>query len=498
MVEVYESLGFKQHPFTKYSAEEEADYLSEIFIHPRYFTSLLNDLKTGASRFILGERGSGKSALIFELHKKLSEQKIFSVIVDNYDNIPLIDNDRHLLYLIIRNTLKSYVAHIFKNKLLVKKLNKNDKEILAIIVRDFFSSISKRQFEDIYNKVTKYKTRNFFKNLYNNLFHKPINWTISVGLEIGSDFVCKTLNLPKNPSESFYKTYLPAIPLETLPDKQKEEALLSSYDLLKDIFINLNEIIKKSGFSSSVIFLDKIDEFKRLEGKIDKIVNFTEQILKDTSLLYFNNISIVFSIWTEVKIELNSRGVRFDKFKPIDINWTDEEIKKILEQRLIFFSKTGTMNLSNLFENINELEELIKLANKSPRDLIRLFSIIFDEQSSSNISAKKISNNVLIPSKTNFCKSYDYYSVFPSKRGTKEDIVSIVNRILRVGRVNFKSTDVAGEFKFGSQSANNYIKIYKNYGLIKDNDNINSGPKDFFVTDPKLKYLIKKGIKSIN
>ena len=97
----------------------------------------------------------------------------------------------------------------------------------------------------------------------------------------------------------------------------------------------------------------------------------------------------------------------------------------------------------------------------------------------------------------NFCKTYDYYSIFPSKKGTKQDIISIVNRILKVGRTTFKGTDLAAVYKFSSQSANSYVKIMKSYALIKDADETSSGSREFIVTDPKLKYLINKGIKKI-
>lgn len=497
MAELYQTLGFLRHPFSNYSAEEETEYLSDIYIRPRYFDSLYNDLKTGASRFILGERGSGKSALVFELHKKLIDDNVFSVIIDNYDGIPLVENDRHLLYLMIKGCLKSYIASIFKNKKILKNLNKTDREKLALIVRDFFTSISKREFEEAFNRVTNYKTRNIFRKIFNSIFNRPVNWAISIGMELGSDFVSKTLNLPKLANENFYKNYIPQLDLETLPEKQKEEALLSSYNLLKDIFIDLNNIIQKSGFSSTVIFLDKIDEFKLLDGKINKIVDFTEHILKDTSLLYFNKISIVFSIWTEVKIELNAKGVRFDKFKPIDITWTDSDIKQILKKRLDYFAHKKPFQLNNLFEKSDDINSLIELAYKSPRDLIRLFSTLLDEQAIENPESINISAKSVNSGKTNYCRNYDFYSIFPSKRGTKEDILSISNKILKVGKVAFKTTDLVSEFKFSQQSAIGYIRIYKDYGLVKDNDDNVGATKEFYVVDPKLVYLINTGKKSL-
>ncbi|NMC61004.1 MAG: hypothetical protein GYA51_16725, partial [Candidatus Methanofastidiosa archaeon] len=135
------------------------------------------------------------------------------------------------------------------------------------------------------------------------------------------------------------------------------------------ILLDLVEIIRKSGFKSVVIFFDKIDEFKKLEGKIDKIVPFTEEVLKDTNLLYFDNLAIVFSIWTEVKEELNSKGVRFDKFKPVDITWLNDDIKTILQNRLNHFALTKPYNMKNVLapqitgHNLKNKLGLIKFGN---------------------------------------------------------------------------------------------------------------------------------------
>ena len=71
---------------------------------------------------------------------------------------------------------------------------------------------------------------------------------------------------------------------------------------------------------------------------INKVAEFTLQILTDTDLLYTNKLSIVFSLWSEVKRTLNNRGVRFDKFQDIDISWRDEELEHIIDKRLYYYS----------------------------------------------------------------------------------------------------------------------------------------------------------------
>lgn len=494
MEDLYRNLGFKSNPFSRFSAEEEKEYLTSIYIKPKYYNTLLNDLSNGTSRFIFGQRGSGKSALIFELEKELFTKKSFSLIIDNYDSIPLKQNDSNLLLLVIQNLIKKYIIYLSKNPFLIKNLRPVEKEKLSLIIKDFYKSTSKREFEDAFNKITRYKTKNICRNIYNYLINKPINILISAGLEIGADFVRRAFGLPNVNSDSFYKNYLPEINIEKIEPEHRYEHFLKSYNLLKDILLDLVEIIRKSGFNSVVIFFDKIDEFKKLEGNIDNIVSFTEEILKDTNLLYFDNLSIVFSIWTEIKNELNARGVRFDKFKPVDITWNEAEIKEILQFRLNHFAINPPYPLLNLISDQGHVDSLITLAYKSPRDLIRILSTIYDEQETTDNSVKSFDLAIIEKGKLKFCMNYDYYSIFPSKRGTKEDIMSIINRILRINRSVFKGTDLASVYKFSSQSANSYVKIMKGYGLICDTDDTSSGPREFEVKDPKIKLMINKKI----
>ena len=94
---LYDYLGFKENPFSRFSAEEEVDYLPDIYLQANYYQTLLSALAKEHSRFILGERGSGKSALVIKLKSDLKEQNVFSIIIDDFDEIPLSDNKKQLL-----------------------------------------------------------------------------------------------------------------------------------------------------------------------------------------------------------------------------------------------------------------------------------------------------------------------------------------------------------------------------------------------------------------
>ena len=85
-------------PFSKFSAEEEKDYLKDIFYYPPFYRQLLSLLKEGNSRFILGQRGQGKSAIIYRLFDDLQSQDTLPLLITKYDGIPVSNNSKYFIY----------------------------------------------------------------------------------------------------------------------------------------------------------------------------------------------------------------------------------------------------------------------------------------------------------------------------------------------------------------------------------------------------------------
>lgn len=483
-------MGFLQNPFTKFSAEEELQYLSDIYVKPKYFDSLYSNLTNGSSRFIIGSRGSGKTALLMQLKTKFDNDNIITLLFDNFENIPIKDNEKYFLFEIISELITEITLIVSKNPHLIKKLDEFDKEKLAYFVQEFFKTLSKREYLSRNNKVERFKVKNWFIDLYNNFFHKPVNLLISGAIEVTSDLVTKSLGLNKNSNVDFYKNYLPElqkkVPTQTTSTKDYD------YNSLKNILNDISKILKKLGYKNLVILIDKIDENRNLKGSINEVCLFIQNLLKDTNLLMQNDFSLVFSIWDEVRKELASNGVRFDKFKPVDVTWTDSEILEILDNRIKFFC-TYPKKFEDFLVDTTLMSDLINLSNNSPRDLLHLVSKIYDEQSIIDSNTPFFSKKSIEEAKLKFCKEYEYYALFPTERKAKDDIIKNINRLLKNGKIEVKSVDLAAMLKVSSSAANNYIRIMLDFNLIKNT------PQQYVyqIADPKLKFLIDQGIKEI-
>ena len=333
-MELYQNLGFSDNPFSTFSAEEEKRFLNNIYINPLFYETLKSDLINGHSRFILGARGIGKTVLLLQLKNALDKENAFTIIIDEFDGIPPTNNQVELTRLIIERLVTSFCIKIAKDPKGLRKLDKHQKEKLSFIVKEFFITLSKSQYEKLYNKTDNIKTRNTLKNIWNYIFNRPINFLISGGIEIVAETARKAMGLPITDGKEFYKNYVPELTLEQIEREKNPEKFLSNFKALKEILNDLTEIIQATGFKTTIVFFDKIDEYTKLNSSISAVADFLDEFLKDTTILMNKSYSLVFSLWDVLKPELTNSGVRFDKIKPIDITWQTDNLKTILNKRI--------------------------------------------------------------------------------------------------------------------------------------------------------------------
>ncbi len=495
-MELYQNLGFSENPFSTFSAEEEKKFLSKIYLNPLFYETLKSDLINGHSRFILGARGIGKTALLLQLKNALEKENAFTIIIDEFDGIPIKINQVDLTRLIIERLVTNFCIKISKNPKGLRKLDKHNKEKLSFIIKEFFLTLSKSQFEKLYNKADNIKTRNTIKNIWNYLFNRPINFVISGGIEIVAETARKAMGLPLTDGKEFFKNYVPELTLEQIEREKYPEKFLSNIKTLKEILNDLTEVIQSTGFKTTVVFFDKIDEYTKLNGSISAVADFLEDFLKDTTILMNKSYSLVFSLWDVLKPELTNSGVRFDKIKPIDITWQTDNLKTILNKRIEYFSE-GKKSISDIILNDNKLNEIIELSNKSPRYLFRQLSYLYDQQSEINKNSKVLTDEAIEKGQLIYAKSFEYYAIYPTKRGSKEDILTNINRLLKIGKSVIKSKDFVDVFKVSSQSGNSYLRIVQEYNLVKELTETDAGSRIYEIQDPVIKHLIKYGISEI-
>lgn len=480
MEELYLRMGFRENPFSKYSAEEEKAYLSKIYEKPRYYESLLSEICEGNSRYLFGERGIGKSALMYYLMSDLKSKGVFVMLLDEFDGIQIKNNESQLLCLIEKRIITALGIELICDKKKIRNLDKYEREKLSFLLSVFFETLGKSRFKELYEEVSRTKGKNILRNIYNNFFVKTVNTILSGASNVVGSTICKALGLPSIDTAVVYQEFL----TESKEVKQDIVCDKIDYGTLKNILRETAKIINKIGFQKLVIFLDKIDEYQKLKSKTDSIADFLEMVATDTSLIYSEEFGIEFVLWGKLKEKLKEKQVRFDKSKPIDISWSDDELKKIIERRLQYFSDDKIQTLNQILSD-ESVENIIQMAQGSPRQIIMLLSRIYEEQSKMDAQVKRFSEHAIEEGTKVFCQCFEYQLFYPNS-----EIKQSIDRILMMNKNEFEITNLASVTKKSAVTAGNWVRTMISYGLVEEIEGNNGRAKLYSVIDPKLIFLI--------
>lgn len=488
----------ERNPFSQYSAEEELDILEDIFYKPNYYDDLINILSIGSSRFLLGQRGDGKSVVIHKIFKDLSRNHTLPLLITRYDSIPLRNNENYLLYKIMQALTIAICKHLFSHESDRKKLSVTQKQKLSFFIELYYAETFSDDFIESAKEIRRIKTRNWWTNIYNRKLIGIINDLINGAINITTQFIKQTIGLDGETMNIVYREYFRTIPTKEISSFSIDEVANWEREKLVAMLRTLIGICNSLDHRSIVILFDKIDEFQAINGDIDKITDFAIDILTDTDLLLSENLAIVFSLWSEVKRSLNKKGVRFDKFNEIDIRLRRDQLEPLINKRLFYFSvnKVRPVTLETLIPNQIDRILILDLSDRSPRSLIRLLGTIYNRHENHEdieFSSSSISNGII-----EFCEKFDYESLQPSKLGNRNDLIGWINRLLRIRKNTFTLNDLNKVFSQKATTSSKHIETFIKLGLIEEN--LIRGEHEeiqYDIIDPRIKHLISRNILRI-
>lgn len=483
------------YPFARLSAEEEKNYLGEIFYKQQYYNALVSLAEASVSRFILGQRGQGKTATILHLIDDMQHLGVLPILIDRYDGFPVQQNKNYFLYLMIQKLTFKLALRLMEAPGYKKALKKNQQEQLSFFIEAFYDPDVADECESRAKVIEGKKRKNRIRAFINNhlLF---LNKLIGAAVKVGVELIKSNTGIETDFS-NVGGEYIQGFDLESFKGISREEIVLWDSLKLVKALRSLTGIAMTCGYSSVAFLFDKIDEYPGLHSETERVNAFMLDFLTDTELLYSENISIVVSLWSEVKKALNKNGVRFDKFKEVDLRWRNNELIQLMNKRLLYFSsdKDNPVSFESLIPNHQDQVMVLELVDGSPRAFISLLGFIEAEEASKDepvvcFSADAINRGCLM-----FCKKYDYVSAQPSRMGKSQDLQMWITRLLRLKLTQFTLEQYRAFYKVTLKTAGSHIEIMVKYNLVKDS----MVPMDnneilYEVSDPRIWYLISRGV----
>ncbi|MFT6443357.1 MAG: shikimate kinase [Salibacteraceae bacterium] len=487
----YQSIGLDDFPFNTFTTEAELEIAKNIFVSQGEYDPILDSFKKGRNIIILGERGSGKTAILEDFKRHLTKSKSTFTIINDFSGVGEVPSNEDIYKLIISNYVVELLATIGEKPLRLLKLNKESRTILSYFLSTFVPSVALNTLKDRISSIQTPPVYKVLKSTYN-WFRGPLNFTGTVAQNLTYQYLIKHFSvLPPLEEDGQIQEYFPELKLNVTYDFFDQDISLR---LLK----KLGEISNKLGLEKPTIFLDRLDEDNRFENDADKISEFISPFLTNTNLLSISEFQMIIYIWT-TPFRFISELVRTQKYYCPQLNWRKEDLESLLNQRLSVYSNKKLTNYKTLFKESvseDELNDIFAISNSNPRDLIHIFKILFEEQFRSQPDDQKISSASISNGLKRYVLDFNYYEYYPRKsnaRANSMDVYSYAAHLLKLDTDEFSKNKLNESAGIGS-SIHNYVVSMEKIGLI-ENIGQDKGFATYKIKDPKIVYCLKNGLE---
>ncbi len=356
------NLGFAEDPFAKSNADEESN-LESYFVPPPFFDAVFGNYHDPRSVIVFAPRGGGKTALKRKI-ELASETESFLCVTYNVfpvDSLTLSQiNLAYHLKNVARLLLVAIVTATMDKGLL--KLNKEDRHLLYLLVKEYLSEISQGELKDAIGAI---------KNLPDRAVEIWNKFTGPIGIVINA--------------------LLQKIGLQAAEVSQFANAGGKLGDLRDQITV-MQTIAAKLGYESIYILVDRVDEMP-LTTSADRTYQFIQHLLTDLNILELPYFAFKFFLWNLVLHDYRSIA-RPDRVKYYELEWSLPQLEEMLLRRLVAYSDGKVRSLDDIADinlPISLHRAVATFAQGSPRTLVRICKQLFDQQAEIDSSAKQLS-----------------------------------------------------------------------------------------------------------
>ncbi|XCA83502.1 hypothetical protein ABKJ26_15125 [Exiguobacterium mexicanum] len=485
------NIGFNEYPFSTYTTENERGKENELFIPPSDYSPIIQGFNQGLSTILIGNRGTGKTAILLDFERNLNRENSIFCTVDDFSSLPKSFKEIEFYkFLISKISITLFEVLVTETKRL-KKLDQADKVLLSYLLKFFVPSVSKRLLKEKIEKLQLSSFKRLGRRTFN-YFRGVLNWGATVGVNVVDQYIATHFKgLPSLESEVSIKDFFPELPLkvdETFND------LEVGFQLLNEVL----NLISKLGYERTVILFDKLDEDNRFSDNGEEIANFVKPILTDNKLLLAESLQLVVSMWS-IPFTYLREYVRTQKHFCPQLNWHKSDLERVLNKRLQIYSKGEISNYKSIFTddfNTDWENKIFELANNNPRDLWHIFDKMMRNQYMINPSSSKIEVSSLNSSFEDFVTNFNYFEYYPRKnnaRANTMDFYSYTAHLLKLNNTTFTRNQLNEQAKTGG-STQNYVVGMERIGLVEKISQ-DGGASRYRIKDPKVKYALENNIK---
>ncbi|WP_208450447.1 P-loop ATPase, Sll1717 family [Burkholderia ambifaria] len=349
---IIKDLNLNDNPFEHYTAETEPN-IADYAVRPPYLQAI-SDRASKLSSFILfGDRGAGKSATRVTVYKEIWESLSRS---DSPGGKPFIVN---------LTDFSDVLAAFKKEKL-------TERDIVGIvafaIIEQMFVWLSsleeedRQKFTDQLSDAERNLVMALLKGFYLSKPELDREHSTAEALKLlNSAWTTKSIVWTSQRWDSLSKIFASAIGVfakkqvdDSVDISGPAESILKSLvgdspNTPRAILNKLVDFSKSFGFSGVCVLVDKLDETSATSSSAESTAKLIHPLLAHIQLLEVAGFSWILFLWSNVKSHFDGKHpVRLDKIAHANITWDPENLQKMLDNRVRFFS-SGALVFRDLF-----------------------------------------------------------------------------------------------------------------------------------------------------
>lgn len=487
----YKHLGLAKYPFGVFTSEGERDIFDDIYLPPQNHSVILEGLKN-TSAIVVGERGTGKTALSIDLGARLSSKKHLLVRIEEFSDLKIAYEQNDAYRFLTERIVTEFFLNYAERPSALWKLSKEDRLDLSMFLHGYLGASTRNFLIEKLKNIQHGLMKRLFIGIYNT-FRVVLNYGLKAATMVISDALTKHFSsLP--PIDTGNTDYFKR--LETEVDTSFEKGQREYFYLEK-----ICTLAKKSGLEKIYIFIDKVDEDPRFQNDAEDVAEFLRTIASDNKILTSNHFHVVFFAWS-TPFNYIRDIVRTQKISFTELTWDQRNLEKVLAKRVAKYAKEPlTLNVDLLEIASDSSKSLIfEMCNRNPRDLWHIMDKAFQEQFKLDPTSK-ISDKAIALAIRRFVREFNYYEYYPRKsnaRANTMDVYRYIKHLQKLDDLRF-TKDRLNTLAGTGGSTNNYVVAMENMGLIRNtNEKAHGGAVLYEIADPKIRYAMQNGLQLVD
>lgn len=486
--EYYKSLGLTKYPFGVFTSEGEMGEFNDIYLPPQNHSVILEGIRS-TSAIVIGERGTGKTALSIDLGGKLSNSKNLLVRVEEFSDLKLNYDQNDAYRFLTERIVAAFFLSYAERPSALWKFSKEERLDLSMLLHTYLGASTKRLLAEKLKRIQNGLIKRFFIGTYNTC-RVALNYGLRAATMVISDVLTKHFSsLP--PIDAGNSEYFQRLDLEVDTSFEPDQR---QYFYLEKIC----NLAAKAGFEKVYIFIDKIDEDSRFQNDAEDIADYIQTIASDNKILTSSLFHVILFAWS-TPFNYIFQNVRTQKLSFTSLTWDRSSLEKVLMKRVAKYKSDSLNHDLDLLAGVSpDSRSLVfEMCNRNPRDLWHIMDKVLQEQFKIDPSAMICDKAIALAIKR-FVSEFNYYEYYPRRANARVNTMDVYKYIKHLQKLDDtlftknKLNTLAGT----GGSTNNYVVAMENMGLIRNTQNKEQGGAVLYeIVDPKVRYAMEHGLQ---